>query len=141
MIEHVWTVVCSRVVIDRESNNASLQNVVDQINVQGEIAAGTLLAVPFEIVSLWIRTDPEEAGTGEARVSLIAPSDKQLGSFDYPISLSDHERHRGVLRSQGLIYEGPGRYTYRVELRVDPQGEWRQVAAVPVTVVVTPATE
>jgi len=141
MIEHVWTAVCSNVVIDRESNNASLHNVIDQLNVCGHIAPSTLLGIPFEIISLWLRSDPQQAATGQARVTLMAPSGRSLGSVEYPINLTEFERYRGVVRTQGLPVEGPGRYRYRVELRVDPENEWQQVAAVPLTVLVSPAAD
>ncbi len=33
MIDHVWTVICSRAVIDADSNILSLQSIIEQIEI------------------------------------------------------------------------------------------------------------
>jgi hypothetical protein len=39
MVEHIWTVLCSHAVVDKDTNNVSLHNVIEQVNVKGTIPA------------------------------------------------------------------------------------------------------
>ena len=36
MIEHIWSVLCSRSVIDSETNNVSIQDVIEHIIINAE---------------------------------------------------------------------------------------------------------
>ena len=53
MIHHVWTVLCSRALIDRDSNNISIHNVLEQLNIAAPPQPDLALNIHFEILSLW----------------------------------------------------------------------------------------
>jgi hypothetical protein len=60
MIDHVWTILCSRAVIDRDTNNMSLLEVIEQLTlgdasppVEGE----GLAPIQLELVTLWTRRE------------------------------------------------------------------------------------
>lgn len=133
MINHVWTVACSRAVIDAESNNMSLQNVIEQINIVEELQPDGMVNIPFEIVTLWARAEPDVPGRGKSRITFLSPSGKALGSTASEVDLSKHERSRARLKFQGIPIREPGRYIFRVELQ--DEGAWHQVAIIPLQVV------
>jgi len=135
MFDHVWTVLCSRAVVDRETNNVSLQNVVEEITVRGGAPKrGTSVPVHVELMTLWSRTGMMPA-MGKARVTLLSPSQEELLTFEGEVDLTKVERARTRLVYQSLPVHETGRHVFCVEAREDDEGEWRQVAIVPLRVV------
>ena len=137
MIEHVWTVVCSRAVIDRHTNNVSLEGVIEQLNVtiKEEMPEPTeILPISLEIMTLWARSDFDAPIKGRERVAVVSPSGVVNGPFETNIDLSSAKRLRTRGKFDGLLAE-PGRHTFRVEFQNEGEIEWRQVAAVPIEVI------
>lgn len=134
MIDHVWTVVCSRAVIDRESNNVSLQNIIEQINIKGEPIPDTAVAIQLEVVTLWARANTDGPSRGSTHLTLLSPSGKALGSFESEVDLSEYQRFRTRTHFQALPVTESGRYNFRVELQNEGESEWHQVAMVPVEI-------
>ena len=52
MIDHIWTVLCSRSVVDERSKNVSIQNAIEQLTATGEPVPGQLIPMQLEVVSL-----------------------------------------------------------------------------------------
>lgn len=136
MINHLWTVVCQHVVIDSQSNNVSLQNVLEQIAVAEEPVPNGLLPVKFEIISLWIRSDLDTPTSGHSRIVFAFPSGKRATvGPEMTIDLSNHSRARTVLRVQGFPIQELGQHIFLVELQDEAETEWHEVAAIPVEVI------
>ena len=73
MINHVWTVLCHRTLIDQKSNNVSMIDAIEQINIKGR-EGPTVAQISMELVSLWIRSDPNTGTRGQYRISFIEPN-------------------------------------------------------------------
>jgi hypothetical protein len=139
MIEHVWTVICSRAVVDGDSNIVSLQNVIEQINVVGEPPPDAVIAIELEVMTLWARKDFDVPARGHARTAFLLPSGKPgIGPIESSIDLTEFKRHRSRGRFTALPIGQPGRYTFRVDYRGEGASRWRRVAAVPLEVVFVP---
>jgi len=142
MIEHVWTVLCSRAVIDRDSNNVSLQNVIEQITITGEPRSDAVIEIPLEVVTLWVRANSDRPSRGRTRLTYLSPSGAVLGSSESQVDLSEYKRLRTRHSLRRLPVPEAGRYTFRVELQNEGESEWHQVAAVPLSIIfVPPETE
>ena len=136
MIDHVWSVVCGRSSTDRETNNISLFDVIEQLNVLGPLPPpqpGATAAIPiaFELVSVWSRANPEEGEDSTGRVRLLGPNGNQLFENTFPVSLIDYPRMRTQLRTMGFPLVGTGRYTFVVEIQ-RANSQWESVARIPV---------
>jgi hypothetical protein len=132
MIDHIWTVVCSRAVIDNQSNNFSLQNVIEQLSVQDRPGPEKRLYIRLNVASFWVRTDPAVPATGFFRLRLQLPSGETVDMADeLEIDLAEHERFRTRVALLGLPLREPGRHHFVVDLRSDGETEWRRVSAVP----------
>lgn len=138
MIDHIWTVICSRAVIDQRSRNVSIQSVVEQLNINAVPEPDFVLNIKLEAVSFWVRTDPDISSRGQTRLSFLTPSGDSLGSFESEIDLSEHERGRTIIHFDQLPIQTPGRHYFRIELRSEGESEWNNVAAIPLMVVFTP---
>ncbi len=139
MIDHVWTVICSRAVIDRDSNNVSIQNVIEQLTIRDEPKPGMMVPILLEAVTLWVRAKPDIPGRARTRLTFLSPSGKAFGSIESEIDLSKFERYRSRVHFSGLPIEEPGRHVFCVELQKEGEDEWRQVAVIPLSVVFNPS--
>ena len=142
MIDHVWTVVCSRSVIDRDSNNVSLQNVIEQLSLRVEPVPEGVCPIPLHVVTLWARTDLDVPARGYVRLTFLSPSsDALIGPLEAEIDLVDYRRHRTRAGFAVLPLRESGRYVFLVELRIEDEDEWQQVAAIPLEVNFVPPEE
>ena len=135
MIEHVWTVFCSQSVIDIDSKNISLHNVLVQVTISDEPTPTGVLPSMFELVTLWARADFDVPCWGCGRWIFVSPSGPVGDPVEYDIDLSNYRRHRQRSRFTHLPLREPGRHVFRVELQNEGDTTWHQVAAIPLEVV------
>ena len=138
MVDHVWTVLCSRSLVDVESQNISLLEVVDEIALAPEVfAEGKDVSLPIRLepVTCWRRTQMDQPGKGRCRMSLINPDGKRLEEQSYTVDLSESPRRRTRIRMPGLTISKPGPYLFRVETQMMPVGQWMEVAKIPLDIV------
>lgn len=134
MVDHVWTVACSRVVIDQATNNVSLESVLEQITITGTPMPDGLVALPMDIVTLWARSNPAVPSRARTRLSLLAPSGTEHAPHEFDIDLTAAERYRTLCRFTSIPVSEPGRHVFRVELQQDPERGWQVVARIPITI-------
>ena len=149
-IKHIWTVLCRESVIDKESNNISLINVLEQISISTRTpseqqptgqARGGPIPISFEIVSLWIRAEEAQPALGHCRVTILSPSGPLEEAHHIPVDLRKYQRMRTRQRLGGLPVSEAGQYLFRVEYRDDGETDWREVGAIPVSIIIESAPE
>lgn len=137
MAEHVWSVLCDRLIIDRDSNNVSL-DVLEQMNLEGgpPINLGEAAIVPYRmtLASLWTRDDPAVGERIRGRARILDPNHQQRVELIFDVDLTTHRRLRSRCNLNGLPITVSGVYRFVVEAeRADD--EWEQVASIPLDVV------
>lgn len=138
MIDHVWTVVCSQAIVDRDSNNVSLQNVIEQITIADVPKPDGIIPLGLQVMTLWARSDFDVPSRGQARLTLLLPSGKSAKEFESILDLSEARRLRTGLRVEGFPASESGRYSFRVEFRNEGEELWHLGATVPIEVVFEP---
>jgi hypothetical protein len=141
MIRHIWTVACSRGVVDKASNNVSLQNVLEQLTIIGEPSHDLKLRLELAIVSFWIRSNMEQPAFGRVRVTFVSPSGEDLASIESEINMLDHARSRNIMRAGVLPLPEAGYYNFRVDVQHKDSDTWQQVALVPLEVKFNPPSD
>jgi hypothetical protein len=148
MIEHVWTVVCSRAVIDIDSHNVSIENALEQINLPEwpmseaqvespeEEQPAVLLPLNYEIISLWVRSRRDEGCSGQVRLRLISPTGEAMEMAEMSVDLRQAQRVRLRVKCEGFRVTSPGRYIFRVEQRNEKSSKWQQAGRALLDVVV-----
>ena len=145
MIEHVWSVLCAQVVVDSTTNNISLFNVLEQlqINVSPPLPEGTN-SVPFthNIVSTWQLADYEVPADTRVRVRLVGPNQILEGQEPFNVDLQEEgiHRRRTVINLTHLPLSGSGLYEFIIE-QEQPDETWIQVAKLPLEVELSLAEE
>jgi hypothetical protein len=142
MPRHIWSVLCAKSSTDRETNNISLFEVIEQINVQIPPGVGDpgVIAISLELVTLWRRQDAETAERATARLVHLEADGSEANSAEFSVDLTRHRRMRTISKIGGLPVRRPGTHVLKVELQRNDNG-WDPVAWIPVEVNVTAADE
>lgn len=125
--------VCSASAIDHQSNNASLFNLVEHINVPAGLTNPPGGVVPLELHAYWHLSGDETGEDFWVRFVMLAASGLETPGQDF--------KHRAVTtrfrtRTLGLPYPPViGQYSLRVDWRSNPEADWRrEPLAWPVTI-------
>jgi hypothetical protein len=139
MIRHIWSVLCSQVFEDAQTNRAALSvlEVITPASAEGAPAGVlTTLGGPFELVTLWY-SDVGSAAFSY-RVKASGPSGTVLGSTD--VSAPAFGPHTPRVRTRvafpGVANDGQGIYWFSVMRLVD--GQEILDAEIPLAVAVPP---
>ena len=135
MIQHVWSVACTRAVVDSESNNISLIEVLEEVNLSGPaLPAGQKVLAPANVdfVTLWTREEPNTPEAGRSRVVMSDPDGQEIAESVFEIDLSEKLRMRAIMKCPGLpVVSG----RVRIEVfRETADHSWERMATVPIMV-------
>ena len=137
MARHVWSVVCTSAVIDPRSNNISLIDVTEQLNLSA-VPPLTGLAktrFPLKVVSLWIRDDVRRPETRKLRLTHRDVDGSLRASWDVDVDLLDIPRRRVVWELEALLVSAPGEQEFRVKIQ-RPDDQWEIVARIPLEITI-----
>lgn len=128
MPRHLWTIVCEKATIDRETNNVSLIEIVEDVSVAVEaqqelskpLSAAIILPVTWTVVSAFERDDPARGEKADGEMQLVSPSGSILGTALIEIDLTQHARARCLVKFAGWPVPEGGRYLVKVFVRSQP---------------------
>src|SRR3972149_5457811 len=126
VIEHVWSVLCSKTIVDPRSNNVSLIEVVEQLVIEkraiDDLPSGKepVLPVPMELVSLWQRIDYSVPVDGDMQTLLLGPDNTPLATPGPPPILKinlkgEAHRFRSFGKINGIPFKGAGNYKFLIQ--------------------------
>lgn len=140
MIDHIWTVLCLRSIRDGETNNISLIDVIEslQLEVGKKGKAKGKYAVPFPLylVTLWGRTEKNKPSRCHGKDAILRPSGEIIMENEYEIDLSVYERYRFTRKLDVFPVQESGRYQFRTRVRDDKRDDWEVVSVVPLDVTI-----
>lgn len=133
MAHHIWTVVCARSIVDAETQNLTLLDILEQVSAPASVFESdeAFLPLRLEVVSLWARREPEVQTQAEGRLRWKDPKGEILEEQEYTIDLREHPRSRTRVRVPGLPVSTPGLYFFTVSQRSE-KGSWEEVARIPI---------
>ncbi len=141
MIKHIWSVLCQKSSVDQQSNNVSLFDVFEALEV--DISPASNVKVPddnpefnipvqYQVVTLWTRTDTKNA-EGQIQITLVNPYGKEKILVNSELKFpSDKRRMRSINQIQGLPVNKSGDYHFIVELKQEEK--FQKVADLPLEV-------
>lgn len=134
MIRHINTILCEHAVVDCETNNVTIQNIIEMIEVSGEPITNGFLHLNFEIVSFWEREDLDIPVQGKMRLSFETPIGEIPGIFDGDIDLLEDKTTRTKFKFESMPVEEPGRHYFHIDLHESQSDTWKRVASIPVMI-------
>jgi len=138
-IQYVWGLISQSSAIDRERNNISLFNVIDQISVPAEIFSQngkTKVAIDHEISLTWRRVVDlslaDKRISFMCRISLVDPSGSVLEQTTNTFWFQEKSRRtRQRIRIDGFVVTEPGDYIYRIDVKDNEADDFRKVNEIP----------
>ena len=135
-----WAVIAENSAIDRDTNNISLFNVIEEVHIpeppepRDDGDQLSVVALRFVFVALFARS---EAGTGEkkeVRLTIALPDGKVAETgLTFEIDLDTADRTRIRINGSTLPLAGKGEYRFRIEGR-DEDADWHLITEVPLQV-------
>ena len=130
----VWAVLCTKATVDKESNNVSLTEVLEQIQVyERPVEARVMLSRMADLVCTWIRTVPDQPERQRGRFEYVSPDEEHILSVEFDIDLETTLRHRTIGQISGIPAKGPGIYKFLVQL-ANADGGWHVVGNLPLEI-------
>lgn len=137
-IHHAWSVLCSKSVIDGDSNVISLFDVFEQVDVgievkgKADIKQNISVPINYEIVSLWFRDDPAKEVHFTYKLELKDPEKKLLNELEQSVTIPVQKRRtRTRVKVRGLPVTEKGIYMFEVYLKKRDQKGYTKVASLP----------
>ncbi|MDO8498570.1 MAG: hypothetical protein Q7S44_02185 [bacterium] len=140
MIKHIWSVLCQKSSVDQQSNNVSLFDVFEALevginpdtNIKASDNSEFIIPIQYQVVSLWTITDTGN-NEGEVRITLINPDGKEKILVNSDLKFpADKRRMRSINQIQGLPVNKNGDYHFIVELKQEEK--FQKVADLPLEV-------
>lgn len=134
----LWATICQSSSIDRETNNVSLFNILEQISVPEPPAIGeetmslSAASGPFELFILASRTDEDIGEHYQARVRLCFPSNGAEASFPIEFDMISVHRNRIRIGFPALPISGEGIYRFIIE--AGENENWYELFEIPLLV-------
>ena len=145
MINHVWSVICEKSIIDNETKNLSLMNCLERLVVTVEPKPGVKISdkdkskinlpINYEVASFWYRTDSTNKEIFWVKTLLVAPSNDKLNENEKQLEMKKSvERLRSRMRVSGLTLRGSGLYFIKIFIKENKKDKYKQVAKLPLEI-------
>jgi len=141
MIKHIWTVLCRKSILDQESNNISLLDVVERLQVklsikrEGQKPDGFVISTEFEIVSFWIRDKIDKEEKIQISIETLDSEDNKLGEFTRDLTFSPKmKKMRLRVKMLNIKLTESGLYHFRIKSKASKQAKWKTEAEIPLEV-------
>jgi hypothetical protein len=144
MLNHVWSVICRRSIVDNQSNNISLTDCLEQIRVNrpngpdGKSRVDKfIIPIDFETVHLFSRLDTGKEGSFELKTDILAPGEIEIGTNTQNITFpAGPKRIRQITRTNGLPVSVSGIYWFVISIKETGENKFRSVAKLPLQVLI-----
>jgi hypothetical protein len=140
MIKHIWSVLCRQSVIDQETNNISLLNILERLSVTVKQIGLTdedkaTIPIDYEIVSFWVKKATNRKVKAEVKTTLISPKreklSEQIQKLEIPAKI---KRMRSRMKIQGFPVKGAGQYIFRIAIKDTNKQQFKIIAEIPLEV-------
>jgi hypothetical protein len=120
----IWSVLCRSSSVDRDTNNISLFEVIEEMRIVTQSDEGTEGIAPLqcELLTLWRRSDSSVPEVVNQKVEITAPSGERIAGAETPIDLSTHVRSRIRIKIEALAIRGAGTYWFAILTTDGPSG-------------------
>lgn len=135
-MENIWSVLCSKAIIDERTKLVSLIDATDVIVIQTDELPPIDQENPVDIgpmslqlVSFWYRSDIDKPETTKVRIVLEGPNGQKAKQAEIEIDLQNSLSRNFVAIIPRLKYFGLGTYYFVMEK--EAKNEWIRTARLP----------
>lgn len=123
-MKNIWSILCSRALIDQRSNSLSLIDCIDEMTItfpNPETMANLEKKVPlvFEVVSLWHDDDKENERILAYVIEIYDPKGERIGEFKNQAKFeAGKNRLRTITGVSGMKVTTEGKYNFKIYQQV-----------------------
>jgi hypothetical protein len=139
MALHIWSILCHKALVDKDTNQVSLLDVIESLNIEVTVEPGqpvgeATFAIPasLQLATFWTRSDPNTPEKSLAKVTFYSPSQAADGSSLFELDLLNFTNTRSIIKIPGISVAENGRYWFMVEL--ERSNQWFEVARIPLDI-------
>ncbi|MCE9643268.1 MAG: hypothetical protein K8Q97_03010 [Candidatus Andersenbacteria bacterium] len=140
MIKHIWSVLCQKSVIDSDTNNITLFDILERIDIEIKIENPQLpeperinIPINFEIVSFFENTDPLKNTSGDNIIEFCDSKGQVLNSFKQEVKMpKGMKRLRARFKINGLaVNKVSSDYVFRIKLKSHDMEKYKTLTEIP----------
>ena len=146
----MWSIICSGVSIDKSTNNVSLFNVIEQVQiprnnlveVKEKEEKWLAIPMPFYLMMLWSKPSTNTIEKASVEIKLVDSKNKsrKIGEFDIKFA-PKMERIRFKFQYAGIRVSSSGAHVFKIFLREDGQKKFREVGSAQLSIEILPETK
>lgn len=135
-MQHIWSIVCQKGLVDRETNLLSVIDIFEQltlpINDSTPFNGKDIVSVGFnyEVVTFWKRISGDKPIQGDVLIKIFSPNGKELANFpikfEFPTNMKNF---RAKIRMNILPVVDSG--TYKFVVMQKEKNDYKTVAELP----------
>ncbi len=140
-MKHVWSIMCQRSIIDRDTNTLSLLDTIEELNIpiikekfekEGRITIRTI----FNFVHLILRDKKKEKEEGNILIEFYNPNNEKHKNkiIQKFVIEKPHNRIRVRIFVGPISFNKPGRYNFVIKLKSENENRYTKVAELPLDV-------
>lgn len=132
MISCLWAILCEQSIVNQETGNISLIEVLEELTAPPlpNSEAELFLSFDFHLAISWDKSDNNQENEEKFRLSLLAPSGKVLLQGERVINFSESRKAITVFNFNGLPISESGSYEFQIQLPINDGTEWQKVRVV-----------
>jgi hypothetical protein len=138
-IKHIWSILCERSSIDQNTNNISLFNVLEQINVDKKVLEmaktsqkSVIATINYQLITLWQKEAEKKKINFEQKIEVVDANGKILASAPKRLEIpASQTRIRAINNFEGLPITGMGEYAFKIYLKDEYDEKYKIYASIP----------
>lgn len=149
-IKHVWSMLCQSSVIDQQTNNISLQNVLEQIQVNisskaaedfkkqnPTIEKGLPVTFNAQIASLWRSLNPKVTPSADVEIEFFDGIGDSLQKIEFKLVFEEGKgRMRSMINVPGLVITDTGLYLFKIKVKEEGESAFTEAGEIPLEIIV-----
>jgi len=141
MIKHIWSVLCREALIDSETNNVSLLNIFERLEINislpKDITIPVDVPITYELVSLWVKDNLTKEEELDINISIISPENEVVNQLSKKMVIPvDKARMRSRIKITGLKITKSGNYLFQIAVKEMNSKKFTTEAELPLEVVI-----
>lgn len=139
MAKHIWSIICTNSIINRDSNNVTLIEAVEEMQfgpapTPADLGDNGYVMIPIavQLVTLWERSNLSDEERFLSRLRIFDPSGRSLTPTETQREWNlEKQRIRTTIRLMSLPFSESGRYEFLLESKAIDGARWKRSAALP----------
>lgn len=129
VVNHLWSIPCRGFSVDQRTNNLSIFNIIEQVQLPGEkINEQNPVFIPLELITMWEVLEKNDGPIADVEVSVFHPKGLKTKLLDYKIEAPMGIRRMRSISQIKIKVDAPGSYTFLINVKGSKEKSYTKVA-------------